>query len=148
MELTLEEVKEIARKAHEGQKRRGGADYFESHILDVWRRVVKYRQAKLETQLEVEIQQVALLHDAVENHGTTFEELREQGLDEWVLKMVDVLTHKKDEAYSDYILRVKNNHYAKLVKIADIFSNLSDNPTDRQRTKYIAALEVLLFEIA
>lgn len=146
--MTVEEAKEIARKAHEGQKRRGGADYFEAHVLDVWRRVVKYRQAKLETPLEVEIQQVALLHDGPEDGGVTLESLREQGVSEWVLKMVDVLTHKKDESYSDYILRVKNNHYAKIVKIADIFSNLSDNPTEAQRAKYVAALEVLLFEIA
>jgi len=148
MKLTLEEVKEIARKAHEGQKRRGGADYFEAHILDVWRRVVKYRQAKLENPLESEIQQVALLHDGPEDGGVTLESLREQGVSEWVLKRVDTLTHKKDESYSDYISRVKNDHYAKLIKIADIFSNLSDNPTDRQRAKYIAALEVLLFETA
>lgn len=85
----------------------------------------------------------AYLHDTLEDSDITAEDLYLIGVDESVVKTVQLLTHSFGEDYFDYIRRVKSNSFARLVKIADIKHNLSDNPSFKQVEKYKKALKIL-----
>lgn len=65
---------------------------------------------------------VALLHDVVEDTEVTLGELRKTFPEE-VVEAIDLLTHRKEDEYKDYILRIKNNPIAMKVKLADIEHN-------------------------
>jgi hypothetical protein len=61
-----------------------------------------------------------------------------------------LLTHKPSRIpYLDYIKNIANSldRVAIKVKLADITSNLIDNPSDRQREKYKKAMKILLQSI-
>ena len=49
--------------------------------------------------------------------------------------IVDILTKRKDEDYLRYILRIRENKAATMVKLADIEDN-SKTATELQKTKY------------
>lgn len=57
------------------------------------------------------------------------------------------LTRTKNESYIEYIQSITPNKLATKVKIADICHNLSDNPSKKQKEKYLKALPVLLQSI-
>ena len=67
---------------------------------------------------------VALLHDIFEDTDTTEEELRSIGCDNEIIEAIKTLTHKKNEKYLDYILRVSENDMAKIIKIYDLENNM------------------------
>lgn len=97
-----------------------------------------------------EAQVIAWLHDTIEDTGASYEELaREFGED--TAQAVRTLTHRENEAYMDYIMRVRDVPVARAVKIADLIdnSNLSRLSVVTRRdvarqAKYNAALAVLL----
>lgn len=120
----------IARKAHEGQKRRDGRPYI-SHPQAVADRVRSEGD---------EAAAVAWLHDVLEDCGLTTDELRGQGISERVALAVLVLTRMPDEPYENYIRGVRGDPIARKVKIADMLHNLGDAPNDRQVVKYAHAL--------
>ena len=66
---------------------------------------------------------VALLHDTVEDTSVTIDFLREKGFSERVLEAVDLLTHREEEGYFDYVRRIKENPLAVTVKLADLRHN-------------------------
>ena len=68
---------------------------------------------------------VALLHDVAEDTDMTFEDLRELGISEGVIKSLMLLTHDKAVPYADYILSIKNSGDATAiaVKLADLRHN-------------------------
>ena len=66
---------------------------------------------------------VALLHDTVEDTFVTIDFLREKGFSERVLEAVDLLTHREEEDYFDYVRRIKENPLAATVKLADLRHN-------------------------
>ena len=80
----------------------------------------------------------------MENCGVQCCNLESYNVHPEVIHTVLTLTHFKDEEYSDYINRVKENSTAHNIKIADIRANLSDNPTRKQAIKYAKALLLLL----
>jgi len=47
---------------------------------------------------------------------------------------------RKTKSYEDYLEDVKKNPLARTVKIADMLSNLADNPTKNQIIKYSKGL--------
>jgi len=55
-----------------------------------------------------------------------------------------ILTKGEGQNYDEYLYYVKSNELAKRVKIADILSNLADDPTDKQIVKYAKALTYLM----
>ena len=77
---------EIANKAHSGQFRRDGTTPYINHPADVFSRVGG----------DVDSQAVAWLHDVLEDTKETEESLREQGVEEHILKAVVLLTKKKE----------------------------------------------------
>lgn len=86
---------------------------------------------------------VALLHDTIEDSDyVTFEKIEDEfGID--IAKRVQALTKIDGENYLDRILRAKNDHITKAVKIADLTHNISDLPLGTQRDKYLMALHIL-----
>lgn len=132
MSRLIDRCYEIAKKYHAGQVDKGGQDYI-NHPVAVASRV--------DTELE---KCVALLHDVIEDTELTANDLLKLGVPKEVVDVVEVLTHKKDEPYSDYILRVSKNPIARRVKIADLEHNMDlsriPNPTEKDfkriETKY------------
>src|SRR5437764_1310945 len=99
----IERALQIAAKAHEGQKDKGGLPYI-LHPLRVMMRVEGE-----------EAQIVAVLHDVVEDTPVTADDLRQAGFSERVLAAVLCVTHRKDEPYADYVVRCKGNEVARRV---------------------------------
>lgn len=132
--LTLKEVRELALRLHGKQYRRDGFTPYYTHLDAVADRV----------GTSLPLQQVAYLHDSVEDGHTSLYRLEALRVAPGVVKCVETLTHKEGEKYFDYIRRVQECPMATRVKIADILANLSDSPTPRQIRKYARALLMLI----
>ena len=132
MKIELEEIREISRKAHEGQFRRDGVTPYYYHPLRV--------ALMVDTDEE---KAVALLHDVLEDSDYTIDELLELRVPKEIVVAVDVITKRDGESYETYLKRVYINDLAKKVKIADMHQNLSDGPTYKQIKKYSKGLDFL-----
>ena len=87
---------------------------------------------------------VAVLHDAVEDTALTLNDLFWHEASREVLDAVKCLTRVQEkETYGEYILRIKENDLARIVKLADLKDNLRHGPTFMLRKRYIKALIVL-----
>lgn len=124
----------VATEAHEGQKRWGGEPYI-SHPLAV---------AESFGPVAGPAKVAAVLHDVLEDTAVTEEELRTEFPD-FIVDNLLLLTHKDDESYADYIMRIRTSGLARLVKAADIQHNLSDlgEKHKQRRDKYELALKLL-----
>lgn len=116
----LERALEIAFQGHKGQRERNGRPY----ILHPLRVMLQQKTEKAMI--------VAILHDLVEDTQWTLEQLTAEKFSQEIIQAVDAMTHREDESYEDYLLRVKENPLAVQVKLAD----LKDN-TDITRLKEI-----------
>ncbi len=102
-------------------------------------------------QMDDEISTVAaLLHDVVEDTPYTLDDLREMGFSEEVCDVLDLLTHRKDVPYLDYVRKIRTNPVAIKVKLADLAHNSDrsrfDSMTEqdyRREEKYKAAIRIL-----
>ena len=103
---------QLATKAHEGQKDKGGQPYM-LHPL----RLMLHMSSD-------EARMVALLHDVLEDTEVTATDLREEGFPEEVILSVIALTKKENEEYDLYLKRVKENPLATKVKLADLKDNM------------------------
>jgi len=125
----------IAIEAHDGQTRRGGELYINHPATVV---------STLKNESD-EIKAAAWLHDVCEDSDTTPKHLRERGINSRVIRLVKILTKKKGSPYHDYLLGFRGEKDARKIKKADIFHNLSDDPTEKQKLKYGLALRYLNF---
>ena len=66
---------------------------------------------------------LALLHDVVEDTNVSFEDLINEGFNENIINALKLLTHKDDTPYLEYVIKIKENHLAKKVKLADLKHN-------------------------
>jgi (p)ppGpp synthase/HD superfamily hydrolase len=123
----------IASKAHAGQTRRGGGDYFEHP-----RRVA----AKVRDKGEI-YEAAAMLHDVVEDTAVTIDDLLHEGVPLEVVEIVGLLTKVRSVRYETYISRIRNSKIATAIKLADIADNLNDQPTTLQIRKYAMAMIIL-----
>lgn len=131
----LQEVIQFAYRAHNGQTRRDRFTPYISHPQNVAERL------RGESD---EVIMTAWLHDVLEDTKETPDSMRAAGIPESVIEAVQVLTKVPGEDYSVYLTRVKAHPVARKVKIADMLSNLSDSPTDKQILKYAHGLIALL----
>lgn len=85
---------------------------------------------------------VGILHDVLEDTDTTIEEIaRETGIDDILLNALEDITKKPGEEYGEYIDRLCNASLtARLVKIEDLFENLSRNPPEDLSLRYRKAI--------
>ncbi len=70
-------------------------------------------------------QQVALMHDLVEDTQVTFDDLRQRGFADEVVQAIELVTHQPDVSYAEYVVRLKENELARQVKISDLRDNSS-----------------------
>lgn len=123
------EARALASQIHEGQKY-GDEDYM-THVDDV------------ASQFEdPHLQRIAYLHDTVEDGNVGLDDIHGKFGNE-VGDAIDAITRRSDEQYFDYIERVKEHPEAKQVKIADLESNLRNNPNESLAGRYNKALNML-----
>ena len=127
-------AEEVARTAHAGQFRRDGVRPYVVHPEAVASRVGDDPQALA----------VAWLHDVLEDTAVTEDDLRADGFPPAVVDAVAALTKREGVSYDAYLRGVAALPLARAVKVADMLSNLADDPTDRQIVKYARGLLVLV----
>jgi (p)ppGpp synthase/HD superfamily hydrolase len=137
MIIMYEKAKILATKAHEGQTRWDPNVPYITHPLEI---ADKFSNPLYKT--------VAVLHDVVEDTSITLEFLRKQ-FPSNVVDAIDEITHRDDESYDQYIMRVMKNPIARIVKVQDIKHNVSSLPDDGatktrlRRERYSLALILL-----
>ena len=104
----------LAFKAHEGQLDRANLPYV-NHPLHI-----------AEQMNDEYLTCVALLHDTVEDSKglVTINRLKKLGFPDKVVEAVELLTHKDNVNYIDYIKNLSKNELARIVKIADLEHNM------------------------
>jgi (p)ppGpp synthase/HD superfamily hydrolase len=128
---SIEIAKKIATEVHEGRIRRDGKPYITHPEA-----VAKSLQGQNSNVIAA-----AWLHDVFEDSAKfTSDYLREAGIPDCAIDAVIALTKWDGMSYAEYIYCVRADEIAKIVKIADICHNLSDNPTEEQKEKYLKAL--------
>ena len=137
-EMTIKAMN-LAYNAHHGQFDKGGVPYI-------------FHPIHLAEEMDDEISTcVALLHDTVEDTAVTLEELAAQFPRE-VVEAVDLLTHRANVDYFDYVRAIKQNPIAVRVKLADLAHNgdpkriCNQGNQERRREKYAAARAILTEE--
>ena len=108
--LTIKAM-EVAFSAHFGQKDKAGAPYI-FHPFHI-----------AENMPDEDTTVIALLHDVIEDTDLTASDLRKFGFTPLQVEAVVAMSRKKDEQYFDYIQRVKENNYSRIVKLADLKHN-------------------------
>ncbi len=108
----LEKAIGIALKAHQNQKDKYGQPY----VLHPIRIMSSFRNPIL--------QQIAILHDVVEDSSWTCEQLAAQSFSAEIVEAVDALTRRSEESYDSLIDRASINPLALLVKLADLEDNM------------------------
>lgn len=134
----IDRALQIALQAHTGQVDRAGAAYI-LHPL------------RIMNQMESEEERlVAILHDVIEDSSLTLVDLRAAGFPAAIVDAVDLLTHREDDSYEDYVRKIKGNALARRVKIGDLHDNMrldrlpAPDQKDLERLgKYKRALEIL-----
>lgn len=110
----------IATLAHLGQTDKSGHEYIRHP-----ERVAASVAAFAPDDWKYEAEQVAWLHDVVEDTSVTLNDLRDLGFSEDVVSGVDAMTKRKGEDMEDYFARVRSNPLARIVKHADIDDNIN-----------------------
>lgn len=140
----IEIAKRIAASAHRGQKRRDGITPYTRHL----RKVANLLQASGASEDTI---LVGWLHDAIEDGGDHFRDIIAKKLGQDIADCCWMLS-KGGRDYEQYIEDIKvgitsadgfiprNPVICRHVKIADIVSNLTDDPTPEQVLKYTKAL--------
>jgi len=109
----IEKAISIALRAHEGQEQRNGEPYI-LHPL--------YVMQQVDGEL---LKTAAVLHDVVEDSDMSFESLQNEGFPGEILRLIDALTRRPDEDYSDYIARIVQTPEAIPIKLADLKHNMN-----------------------
>ena len=128
LEHWIQRAKEIAVVAHQGQTRNDGSPYIKH----------PFRVAEA---VEDRLKPIAFLHDVPEDTRITIKDLMEEGFPLYIIRAVDLLTHRNKEPNLQYWGRIKQNPDALAVKLADINDNINDNPSEKAKAKYALALK-------
>ena len=133
----------LAAQAHAGQTRRGGESY-----IDHPRKV---QSVAKQLGYGIDIQIIALLHDAVEDSKTPekIKQTIEKRFGPDILNAILWLTHESNASYENYLLSMsmsteRSATRAFKVKMIDMYLNMTDNPTKKQKEKYTNALYKLM----
>jgi (p)ppGpp synthase/HD superfamily hydrolase len=143
----IEKCKDIAYEAHEGQYRKfGKKDKYYNHVIRVAHIASKSKDllvSDLGDEDRLVTACIALLHDTIEDTFVTPDYLRAQGIPQIIIDCVIDLSHKEHENYFDYIMRLKDTGFARIVKLADLEDNMSDLEEGSLKDKYRFAQYVL-----
>ena len=111
----LDKAIAIAAQAFEGKFDKGGKPYI-LHCLHVMRRV---------EHLGEQAMIAAVLHDLLEDRPDTWtaKALLDAGFEQHTVSIILMLTHRSDEPYMDYIMRISVSPIARAIKMADLRHN-------------------------
>ena len=123
----LDKMLHIAVNAHHGQFDKGGNPYI-LHPL----KVMHYLKSDDE-----ELMCMALGHDVIEDTDVTYQDLRDAGISERVIKGLKALTKQRGQTYEEYKSGVFGNIDAMRVKMADLRHN-----TDIRRLKGVTEKDI------
>jgi len=140
--MNLEIAKQIAEKAHAGQRRKNGEDYI-NHCIRVSNMAAEYSE---------EAAIVGMLHDVIEDSDMPVPRLMDYGFSSLIVGAVARLT-RGSESYLEYILSIRDcgwsDKMGKLIiptKICDLMDNLN-GATRTLRDKYTMAYYILTGEM-
>ncbi len=132
---------QLAYQAHKDQYDKQHRPYI-YHVFSVAREV---------SMIDPLLEDVALLHDTIEDGGVEYYGLIMFDLGNRVADAVQRLTHLPSEPYKDYLERVAKDPRDRLVKLCDVKVNLADlgnipDAATRERltAKYLGALDFLM----
>jgi hypothetical protein len=108
---TIEKAIEIAATAHAGVKDKQGKPYL-LHPIRVMMDVE-----------DGDAQIVAVLHDVVEDTDVSIDDIRSQGFSNDVVDALNLVTHRKNQPYSEYVIACKQNQISRQVKLSDLRDN-------------------------
>lgn len=126
---------------HSHQRRKGGtqAPYI-NHLIEV-----AHLLATVAKIHDVCILNAAILHDVIEDSDTTIQEVSDQfgtQVAQWVAELSDDKTLPKDQRKQLILQHLPTAHEAvKLIKLADLSSNIQSIPDDWDDARKIAYLE-------
>lgn len=123
----LAQMLHIVTSAHHGQFDRGGNPYV-LHPL----KVMHYIKSDDE-----ELMCIALGHDVIEDTSVTYQDLRDAGISQRVIKGIAALTKLPGQTYDEYKEGVFANEDAMRVKMADLRHN-----TDIRRLKGVTEKDI------
>lgn len=145
----IKKAADFARKAHEGQKRKDGKDYF-THVEAVARIVQDNWSVedheKAWKEYKDDVIAAAYLHDTIEDCGVTKQGLVDEGFSQETAELVEVLSKKEGENYFDFIMRINKDRLrfgVVAVKLADLQHNMSDLNEGSLKDKYRFAYYIL-----
>lgn len=137
MSTLVNRAKWFAFEKHRGQTRRNKVTPYTFHL----RAVAKRLKGECE-----EVIATAWLHDLLEDTKANVGDLVELRFPQTVITAVCLLTKMPWLTHDAYLEEIKRNPIARKVKIADMLSNLADDPTPKQIRKYAKGLLVLVEE--
>lgn len=114
-----EDVRGIARQAHEGQVDAAGRDYFDAHLTPI---------AQAAAVFGADAEAAGWLHDVLEDTDVTADQLGAWGVSSKVVGAVESVTRRSGEAYPQLIDRSCAHPLGRLVKLADNAWNIASNP--------------------
>src|SRR6478752_198757 len=121
----IETARAIAERAHRGQVDQIGEPYIHhpQMVASLVQRLPEFGKVDEHTQLDAVV--AAWLHDVIEDTDETAESLTAAGVSERAIAAVTALTRTADVAPDDYYANIDRRPLARLVKTADVASNLA-----------------------
>ena len=114
--MRIPEAFTLADKLHRGRSDKAGRPYI-GHLRRVQQHVATAGG-------DADQQVAALLHDSIEDGLVSSEELKSAGVSCRAIELVEALTRRKGQPYQAYLIQVREQPAAVLVKLADIADNL------------------------
>lgn len=133
--------KKIVEEAHKGQTRKITGEPYVEHPKRVAKRL-EFLSAIYQKEYVSQLKCAALLHDVLEDTKETPESLKDKGVPETIIQLVEMLT-RHEESYDVHIERLGDSIDAIRVKMADIQDNLQDLPDGSLKDKYLLARRYL-----
>lgn len=131
---------DLAQDIHSSQYRKISKQPYIIHPFRV------YQRARA-LGLPDDVQIIAILHDTYEdakNQKYAADKIKSY-FGDTILKYIMLLSHDKGTDYNSYILNLaKKSNIALTVKLLDVIENLLDNPSQKQKEKYLSGLLYLL----
>ena len=143
--MSVRFAEQLAGRMHRNQLDKAGKPYYE-HLAEVAKRVTAAGlEAGFMYDAIQDLQQVAWLHDIVEDTRIGIDDLMLLEFSPDVVAGVEAMTKNPGEDRRSYVMKVAANRLALHVKIADIEHNLEEgrNPVtweENERTGYRAKL--------
>lgn len=133
--MNAQQAEIVAAIAHQWHKY-GNEPYLEAHVRKVVQRVIAAQGSE-------DAIVVAWLHDVLEDGAMSLESIPMLELTRAQAVALVAVTRKEGEPYALYIARVVQDPVARLVKFCDLLQNLSCQPREELRRRYLAALDLV-----